>query len=81
MEVTKPASIAAAVEVVQKHLGDNLLDLLINNAGVQPSTPAGTATIDDLNETLEINVTRVHRIIAAFLPLLRKGERKTVVNM
>jgi NAD(P)-dependent dehydrogenase (short-subunit alcohol dehydrogenase family) len=81
LEISKPASIVAAVEVVQKHLGDNGLDVLINNAGTQPYTPGGTAMMDDLTATLEVNVTSVHRVTAAFLPLLRKGSERKVVNM
>lgn len=81
VEVTKPASIAAAVEVVQKRLDGRGLEVLINNAGMQPYTPGGTPAMEDLNEVLDVNVTSVHRMIAAFLPLLRKGKEKKVVNM
>lgn len=37
--------------------------------------------MDDLTATLEVNVTSVHRVTAAFLPLLRKGAERKAVNM
>lgn len=36
---------------------------------------------DKLNETFDMNVTSVHNVTRAFLPLLRKSQKKTVVNM
>lgn len=36
---------------------------------------------DKLNETFNMNVTSVHNVTRAFLPLLRKSQKKTVVNM
>lgn len=36
---------------------------------------------DKLNETFDMNVTNVHNVTRAFLPLLRKSQKKTVVNM
>ena len=81
VEVTKPDSIAIAVKTIEKQLGNNGLDVLINNAGVQPFTSGGAPEMKDLNVALDVNVTSVHRMTAAFLPLLRKGQGKTVVNM
>jgi NAD(P)-dependent dehydrogenase (short-subunit alcohol dehydrogenase family) len=36
---------------------------------------------DNLNEVFNVNVTAPHLVSRAFLPLLRKGEKKTVINM
>jgi NAD(P)-dependent dehydrogenase (short-subunit alcohol dehydrogenase family) len=38
-------------------------------------------TRDDLNDTFNTNVTGAHRVTRQFLPLLRKGQQKKVVNM
>ena len=81
VEVTKPVSIAAAVEVVQKHLGDRGLDILINNAGMSSFSAGGTPAMEDLGDVLDVNVVSVQRMTKAFLPLLRQGSEKKVVNM
>ena len=36
---------------------------------------------DNLNEMFNLNVTGVHEVTRAFLPLLRRGEKKAVINM
>jgi NAD(P)-dependent dehydrogenase (short-subunit alcohol dehydrogenase family) len=36
---------------------------------------------DNLNDIFHTNVTSVHHVTQAFLPLLRKGEKKVVINM
>lgn len=36
---------------------------------------------DELNNVLTTNVTAVHLVIQAFLPLLEKGNLKKIVNM
>lgn len=36
---------------------------------------------DNLNDIFHTNVTAVHNVTQAFLPLLRKGEKKVVINM
>lgn len=36
---------------------------------------------DNLNEIFNLNVTGVHEVTRAFLPLLRRGEKKAVINM
>lgn len=36
---------------------------------------------DNLNDIFHTNVTSVHNVTQAFLPLLRKGEKRVVVNM
>lgn len=36
---------------------------------------------NNLNELFNMNVTSVHQVTQAFLPLVRKGEKKIVINM
>ena len=42
-------------------------------------TPSRNA--DNLTDVMDTNVTGTHRVTQAFLPLLRRGTRKTIVNM
>jgi len=78
---TDKASIAQAATEVEHILGSRGLDVLVNNAGVMPTTPGGIEAMDDLEDVLLTNVTGVHMVTKALLPLLRKGDKKKVVNV
>ncbi|KAJ5271118.1 hypothetical protein N7497_008108 [Penicillium chrysogenum] len=81
LEVLDPDSLAGAVRQVKERLDGRGLDILINNAAVNELSPGGLETMNNLRETLEVNVEAVHNVTLALLPLLRKGRRKTVLNM
>ncbi|KAL9582346.1 MAG: hypothetical protein Q9212_003348 [Teloschistes hypoglaucus] len=83
LDTTDDESIkSASVEVARSLGGDGGgLDVLINNAGIMPTSPDGVETMDNLDETLKANVTGAHNVTAAFLPLLRKGSQKKVCNI
>jgi NAD(P)-dependent dehydrogenase (short-subunit alcohol dehydrogenase family) len=82
LDTTKESSITEAVKYVERVLGPKGgIDVLINNAGVMPFTPGGVQEMTDLDEVLRTNVTSVHMVTTAFLPLLRKGKEKKVFNM
>lgn len=81
MDVDNVKSIDAAVKAVEGKLGSNGIDILINNAAVNFIEPGRSRALDALEPTLNTNVVSVHRVSAAFLPLLSKGTRKTIVNM
>lgn len=81
LDVTSQASISTAVATVEEHLRGQGLDVLINNAGIQTICPAGMQAVEDLNEIFNANVTSVHMVTRAFLPLLSKGRLKKVINM
>jgi len=58
------------------------LDLLINNAAVNPGgKPFAAEGEHELDETLRINVVGPHRMTRALLPLLRRGRKPRVVNV
>lgn len=84
LDVTDPNSIATAAETITHHLGPNDgLDTLINCAGVQIKERSKTSDmkVDDLEFTFSLNVTSVHRVTSAFLPLLYRGNDRRIVNI
>ncbi|KAH8920392.1 NAD(P)-binding protein [Atractiella rhizophila] len=82
-EITDPASINdAAAEVASK---TDRIDVLINNAGVMLEKGEPTAfidiPIDMFAESFRINVVGTIQATKAFLPLLKKGSERKVVNI
>ncbi|KAB2576424.1 C-factor [Lasiodiplodia theobromae] len=81
LDVTSPESAKKAAGQVEQSLNGKGLDVLINNAGAMVFTPGGIQTMSDLDDTFKINVTGVHNVTSAFIPLLEKGNLKKVVNI
>ncbi|PLR30253.1 short-chain dehydrogenase [Chimaeribacter coloradensis] len=80
LDVTDGASVDAAAAQVEARAGR--LDLLINNAGIAPdAAPPSQVKLDDIRATYEVNVLGPVRVTQAFLPLLRKGEQKNILNI
>lgn len=81
LDVNNQESIKSAATSVSQQT-DNL-DILINNAGVQSENRATISqmTSSDLESTFSTNVTGVHLVTSAFLPLLLKGKEKKIVNV
>ena len=73
LDVTSPAQIQAAAGQVES------LDILINNAGIQPfddlSDPAA------LEQTLTVNLFGTYRVSQAFLPSLTRSRGTIVTNV
>jgi NAD(P)-dependent dehydrogenase (short-subunit alcohol dehydrogenase family) len=67
LDVSDPASIAAALEGVEA------LDGLVNNAGIGVAGPLEALPLDRLRETLEVNVLGQVAVTQAALPLLRRA--------
>lgn len=84
IDVTDEASVAAAVETIAAEGG---LDVLINNAGVEPRLDgnaiptAADETPELMRETFETNVFGTLRVLRAFLPLLQNSPAPVVVNL
>jgi NAD(P)-dependent dehydrogenase (short-subunit alcohol dehydrogenase family) len=76
LDVTDPASIAAAVQRV----GD--LDVLVNNAGVNPGSEdiVGTSS-EQLQAAFGTNVFGLIAVTQGFLPALRRSAHPRVVNV
>jgi NAD(P)-dependent dehydrogenase (short-subunit alcohol dehydrogenase family) len=57
-----------------------VIDILINNAGVGAIGTVEGATDDEWARVLNINVVGISRVTAAALPLLRKSRAASIVN-
>lgn len=81
LDVTDPASVAAAAAEVERRYGR--LDVLVNNAGVAGGFTGApsAATAADMREVYETNVFGVVTVTNAMLPLLRRSAAGRIVNM
>jgi NAD(P)-dependent dehydrogenase (short-subunit alcohol dehydrogenase family) len=93
LDVTDPASIAAAAERVRKEFGR--LDVLVNNAAISNtrmragmsveeysrSTRASVVSLDEVRAVFETNVFGVLVVTQAMLPLLREAPAGRIVNV
>jgi NAD(P)-dependent dehydrogenase (short-subunit alcohol dehydrogenase family) len=80
LDVTDPASIDRAVELVKAAVGSAGLAGLVNNAGIAVSGPLEVVPLGDLRKQFEVNVIGLVAVTQALLPLLRQG-RGRIVNM
>jgi NAD(P)-dependent dehydrogenase (short-subunit alcohol dehydrogenase family) len=81
LDITSLDSIKAAAAQVEKSLDGKGLDVLINNAGVLNTDNGNVEVMTDLASTFDINVVGPHNVSATFLPLLRKGSKKQIINV
>ncbi len=70
LEVTAPASVAAAAAQVKAQVGDAPLFGLVNNAGVGMGGPLLYQPIDEIRQVFEVNVIGLLRVTQAFAPML-----------
>ncbi|KAI0703330.1 C-factor [Earliella scabrosa] len=75
-------SIRAAAEEVARILGNKGIDYIINNAGVAHDDDGPfDGNVNNLMKTFATNVVGPAYVSHAFLPLLEKGQTKTIVNI
>jgi NAD(P)-dependent dehydrogenase (short-subunit alcohol dehydrogenase family) len=84
LEVSNEAIIKQAAQTVTDRYGK--LDILINNAGINPEFGQGIFSIDKMPSDLmmqiyQTNVFGSFMMIREFLPLLRKSEAGRIVNL
>ena len=81
IDVTKPESIVAAKNIVEKEQGK--LDILINNAGVSGEFPqnASNTSITDIQQVFDTNFFGVISVTQAFLELLKKSDAPRISNI
>ncbi|XP_070828844.1 C-signal-like [Chaetodon trifascialis] len=79
LDVSNEDSISAAVQAVSKQIGAGVLNLLINNAGVnKPPSPATLSVTGkkEMMEVYETNVVGPFLLGKMFLPLLQRAAEK-----
>ncbi len=82
LDVTDAKSIAAAAKAVEAEYGR--LDILINNAGINPSdgtTKVSEQKLDTWHRVFETNLFALIAVTQAFLPLLKKSPAGRIVNL
>ena len=78
LDVTDPVS----VEELARELADMPIDLLINNAGIQPLMwTLEDVDFDDFERALAVNTVGPVRVTRALLPRLREGKLRRIVNI
>ncbi len=70
MDVTSDQSVLAVFEQLQSD--KVILDLIINNAGIDRYFPLSEAPVEYFREVFEVNVFGVYRLNQVFLPLLKR---------
>lgn len=77
LDVTHQSDVDAAVETVRKTTGS--LDVLIINAGAGTGAYVAQCSTEQIQEMLDVNTIAPHRLIQAFLPLVRAGVQKKII--
>ncbi|MEM8811928.1 MAG: SDR family NAD(P)-dependent oxidoreductase, partial [Pseudomonadota bacterium] len=77
-DVRQPETIAAAATAL-----DRPIDVLVNNAGIIGHQPQSTSDMDfdGFSDTLAVNTLGPLRVVHAFLPHLRRGNRPRIVTI
>ena len=81
LDVTDPASVEAARELVERRTGGRGLDVLVNNAGFALPGPLEALAERDLRELFDTNVFGLLAVTRAFLPAMRERGNGRVVNV
>jgi len=77
-DITKEKDVRNWGEIVASTLGNQGLDILINNAGVLTPGPMEVLALEAIRKEFEVNVFGSISTITAFLPLLRKSQGRIV---
>lgn len=73
MDVTEPTQITRAVSEVAEVVGDQGLDVLVNNAGIGVFLPMEITPMDKFRRQLDVNVSGLLEVTQRFLPLIREA--------
>lgn len=80
LDVMDLANVEAAAEATLQEFGG--LDILINNAGyLEEFRPLAESDPKEWWRTWEMNVRGVYFCLRAFLPILKRGGEKTIINI
>ncbi|KAI0659978.1 NAD-P-binding protein [Cubamyces menziesii] len=83
LDVSDDTSVRRSVEQVSSIVGESGIDYLINNAGMieEVWTVPSTMDLAALNREFQVNVIGPARVYQAYLPLVAKSQKKTIVNI
>jgi NAD(P)-dependent dehydrogenase (short-subunit alcohol dehydrogenase family) len=81
LDVTSPASIAAAVEAVANLTDGKGPDVLINNAGFGVLGPTSEISDAEMRRQYETNVFGLMNVTRAFLPRMRERRAGRIINV
>ena len=81
LDVTEPASVEAARELVERRTGGRGLDVLVNNAGYALPGPLEALAEADMRELFDTNLFGLLAVTRAFLPAMRERGQGRVVNV
>ncbi|MFM8751988.1 MAG: SDR family NAD(P)-dependent oxidoreductase [Actinomycetota bacterium] len=77
-DIGSDESVASAFKEIAQSF--DVIDLLINNAGIGATGTVENATTEEWNKVLNINVIGTSRVSSAALPYLRKSSHAAIVN-
>jgi len=75
LDVTDDSSVAAAAEAAPD------VSILVNNAGIQLTTPVLEAPLSAIRDELDTNLFGIIRVARAFAPVLAEQPRSSIVNV
>ena len=81
LDVNDAASIASAVEVVERITSGHGIDVLVNNAGYGELAPVEMVGDADLRAQFETNVFGLMAVTRAFLPKMRERGEGRIINV
>jgi NADP-dependent 3-hydroxy acid dehydrogenase YdfG len=81
LDVTDPASVEAARELVERRTGGRGLDVLVNSAGYALPGPLEALAEADLRALFDTNVFGLLAVTRAFVPAMRERGQGRVVNV
>lgn len=77
-DVSSPESIQQALETVVNTMGG--IDIVVNNAGILPSSSIEAVTEQEWDRTMAINLKSVFFMVQKALPYLKQSEHARVIN-
>lgn len=82
LDITDPTAVADTAQQIAKTVGDDGLQAIVNNAGIQITGVLETLPLDQLRQQFEVNVFGHLQVTQILLPLLRKSSTsRRIVNV